>query len=67
MNSKSAIKALKEIGFVSRHGKGDHIVLKRSDKTIIIAGGKSELSSGMTAKVRGLLMKAQTNPREKGE
>lgn len=56
MNSKSAIKMLLESGFtLVRNGKGDHVILKRGDKTIIIPNGKPELSSGMTAKVRGLV------------
>lgn len=57
MNSKSAIKALLEKGYTKRTGKGDHVILKKGDRVIIIPNGKPELSSGMTAKVRSHLGK----------
>lgn len=60
MNSKSAIKALKDAGYSARNGKGDHVVLRKETRVIIIPNGKPELSSGMTAKVRSHLNRGES-------
>lgn len=60
MTSRQAIKALKKAGYESRLGKGDHVILRKGAKVIIVANGKAQLSSGMTAKVRSFLNKAIT-------
>ena len=57
MNSRQAIKALKEKGYIGRKGKSSHYILKKDDLVIIIPMGRMELSSGMTAKVRSHLQK----------
>lgn len=57
MNSRKAIKALTDIGYTARTGKGDHVILRKNERVIIIPNGKPQLSSGMTAKVRSYLNK----------
>lgn len=57
MSSREAIKQLERAGYVARTGKGDHVILRNRDRVIIVPGGKQQLSSGMTAKVRSHLQK----------
>lgn len=55
MSSAQAIKSLFNIGYVVRQGKGDHIILRKDNVTIIIPNGKQSLSPGVQGKVRTLL------------
>ena len=61
MSSGEAIRNLVASGFIIvRQGKGSHVILQRGPKRLIIPGGKQELSSGMTAKVRSALARKKT-------
>lgn len=58
MNSREAISKLIKNGWVLvRTGKGDHVILRKDARTVILSNGKTELSSGITAKVRSWLNK----------
>jgi predicted RNA binding protein YcfA (HicA-like mRNA interferase family) len=57
MTSREAIRLLEKAGFVSRRGKGDHVVLTNGTYSIVIPNGKQEVSTGMQGKVRSMLRK----------
>lgn len=53
MSSREAVKRLEAAGFrVVRMGKGDHIILEKGPRRIVIPWGKPEMSYGMVRKVR---------------
>lgn len=57
MNSKTAIKELKKVGFSElRFGKGPHLIMQRNKERIVLSKG-NELSLGMAGKVRSILNK----------
>lgn len=57
MNFKQAKKSLEQKGYVGRIGKGSHYIMRKGNRVIVISMASTELSSGMTAKVRSHLQK----------
>lgn len=63
MNSKEAVDILIHCGFsFLRRGKGDHLIYQKGDDRIVIPNGKTELSPGMSGKVRSKMYKATYGP-----
>ena len=59
MNARQAIKALEKKGYVGRYGAGSHYIMRKGERVIVISLAATELSVGMTGKVRSHLSKKE--------
>lgn len=58
MGSREAFRKLREVGFeYVRHGKGDHIIMRKGTDTIVFPDGKKDIRSGLVRRIEYTLKK----------